>query len=64
MWKFDALYQAMKVHEIWSLCEVELKATECIWVMNQEYLAEVIILFDGMTKIIRDMLQQSPFQDK
>jgi predicted metal-dependent HD superfamily phosphohydrolase len=54
----------MKIHEIRSLCEVKLKATECIRAINQEYeyVAEVIILFDGMNEILRDMLQQSPFK--
>jgi hypothetical protein len=32
--------------------------------MNQEYeyVAEVIILFDGMSEILKEMLQQSPFK--
>jgi hypothetical protein len=32
--------------------------------MNQEYVAEAIILFDWVSKIIRDKLKQLPFQDK
>ena len=39
-----------------------MKVTECIWVMNQEYVTEVIILFDGISKIITDRLQQPHFK--
>jgi hypothetical protein len=41
-----------------------LKATKCIKAINQEYeyVAEVITLFDGMSGILRDRLQQSPFK--
>jgi len=41
-----------------------LKVTECIKAINQEYeyVAGVIILFDGMSEILRDKSQQSPFK--